>query len=146
MTAPSDTPAVNRSFWIIGGIALVWNLMGVAAYLMDVTMSPEALEALPEAERALRDEFPSWITSAYAIAVFGGLLGCVLLLMRKALAVPVFIVSLIAILIQMGYSLFMSSVLEVRGATAAIFPLIVVAVGIYLVWYASSAKKKGLLV
>lgn len=28
-------------FWVIAVVALIWNLLGVAAYIMDVTMSAE---------------------------------------------------------------------------------------------------------
>ena len=145
MTAPTTEPAVKRSFWIISIAALLWNLMGVFAYLMSVTLSPEALAAMSEADQELYNQMPAWVTGAYAIAVFGGTLGCVLLLMRKSLAVPVFIVSLIAIVLQMGYSLFLTPVLEVRGATAAILPVFVILVGVYLVWFSSQARKEGVL-
>ena len=143
--ATATQSTVSRSFWIIGGLALLWNLIGVASYIMNVTMSEEALAALPEAEQALYTSVPTLVTSAFAIAVFAGLLGCVLLLMRKSLAYPVFIISLVAIVIQAGYNLFLSSALEVLGATAAILPILIVTVAAYLVWFSSNAKKKGIL-
>lgn len=143
LTATQST--VSRSFWIISVVALLWNLIGVSSYIMNVTMSEAALAALPEAEQALYTNVPTLVTSAFAIAVFGGLLGCVLLLMRKSLAYPVFILSLVAIAIQAGYNLFMSSALEVLGPTAAILPLLIVTIGAYLVWFSSNAKKKGVL-
>jgi len=143
LTATQST--VSRSFWIIGVVALLWNLIGVASYIMNVTMSEEALAAMPEAEQALYTSVPTLVTSAFAIAVFAGLLGCVLLLMRKSLAYPVFIISLVAIVIQAGYNLFISSALEVLGATAAILPVLIVTVAAYLVWFTSNAKKKGVL-
>ena len=143
--ATATQSTVSRSFWIIGGLALLWNLIGVASYIMNVTMSEEALAAMPEAEQALYTSVPTLVTSAFAIAVFAGLLGCVLLLMRKSLAYPLFIVSLVAIVIQAGYNLFLSSALEVLGATAAILPILIVTVAVYLVWFSSNAKKKGIL-
>ncbi len=98
---------------------------------------------MPEAERALYTDIPVWATSAYAIAVFGGTLGSIFLLMRKAWAIPAFIVSLVAIVVQMGHAFFMTAMLEVQGASAAVLPLLIVAVAIFLVWYARYAKKKG---
>ena len=53
-----------RSFLIIGIVALLWNLMGVMSYIMQVTMSPEALANMPEAERALMESLPAWATGA----------------------------------------------------------------------------------
>lgn len=145
MTELTASKTIPRSFMIIGIVAIVWNLLGVMSYLMSVMMSPETLAAMPEEQRALYNDIPSWVTSAYAIAVFGGLLGSVLLVMKKALALPVLIVSLVGILVQMLYTLVLSDVIAVQGAASVIFPLIVIAIGIFLVWYANSAKAKGWL-
>ena len=142
MTAqPDNSP--TRTFWIIGILALLWNLIGVMTYLMSVTMGPEALAAMSEAERALYSDIPAWVTSAYAIAVFGGTVACVALLIRNAWAVPAFVVSLIAILVQTGYGLFMTAMIEVQGGTSAILSILLIVIAVYLVWFSSSAKKKN---
>ena len=70
-------------FWIVSVVALIWNGMGVMAYLGQAYMSDDALAALPEAEQALYANVPAWATAAFAIAVWGGLLGCLALLLRK---------------------------------------------------------------
>ena len=137
------TTTVPKMFYWISGAALVWNLLGVAAYVGQVTMSPEALEAMPEAQRALYENVPTWVTSAFAIAVNAGALGCLLLVLRKVLALPVLVVSLIAVLVQMYHNFFMSNAMEVMGAAAVIGPAFVIVIGIYLVWFANDAKSKG---
>lgn len=141
----SSTSGPTRSFWVVSAIALVWNLLGVTAYLMHVTLAPEDLAAMSEEQRALYTGAPAWVTGAYAIAVFAGTLGAVGLLLRKAWAVPVFVVSLIAIVLQMGYSLLMTNVIEVMGGTAVIMPLAVIAIGIFLVLFSRKAKAGGVL-
>ena len=134
-----------RSFLIISAAALAWNLLGVMSYLMEVTRSPEALAQMSEAERALIESLPSWVTGAFAIAVFGGTLACVALLLKKAWAPPLFLVSLVAIILQMGYWLFMTSAMEVYGTEAVFMPLLVTVTGIFLVCYSRVAKAKGWL-
>ena len=134
-----------RSFLIISVAALVWNLFGVMSYIMHVTISSEALAQLPEAERALYESSPAWVTGAFALAVFSGVLGCVGLLLKKAWSVPVFLVSLIAIVLQFTYWLFMTASIEVHGMQAVIMPLLVTAIGVFLVWYSRHAKNKGWL-
>lgn len=134
-----------RGFWIVSVLALVWNLIGVASYLMMTAMGPDTLNAMSEAERSLYTDVPPWATAAFAIAVFGGLLGCVALLLRKAWAVPVFVISLVAILVQMGHAFFMSAMLEVRGTAAAILPTLIIVVAVYLVWFSRSARSRGWL-
>ena len=81
MNTATNKPATW--FWIVSTIALVWNLMGVMAYITQVTMSPETLQAMPEPKRALYVSIPMWATGAFAFAVWGGAAGCVLLLLRK---------------------------------------------------------------
>ncbi|MGB5738693.1 MAG: hypothetical protein WBM54_05050 [Woeseia sp.] len=135
----------TRSYWIISIVALLWNLLGVMAYMMHVSMTAEDFAAMSDAERALYTGAPAWVTGAYAIAVFGGVLGCIALLLRKSFAVPVFAISLIAILAQMGYSLLLTDVITVMGAGSVVMPLVVIAIGVYLLMYANSAKKRGVL-
>ena len=138
-------PSIPKSFWIISGAALAWNLFGVAMYLMHVMMSPEALAEMSEAERALFTEAPSWVTGAYAIAVFGGTLGCVGLLLKRTWATPIFVVSLIGILAQMGFSFLVQDTIAVRGVLSVIVPLVIIAIGIYLIWFSRNAAKAGIL-
>ena len=63
------------SFYVIAGAALIWDLLGVFAYVSQVRMSPEDLAALSEAQRMLIESTPAWSTAAFAIAVNGGALG-----------------------------------------------------------------------
>lgn len=130
-------------FWIVSGLALVWNLLGVMAYVMQVTMSPEALAALPDAERALYETTPAWATGAFAIAVWGGALGCLALLLRKAFAIPVLGLSLGAVLVQMFHSFFMSKSFEVFGPGKMVMPIMVIVIAVLLVLFARKSKAQG---
>jgi hypothetical protein len=134
-----------RSFLIVSIVALLWNLFGVMSYLGQVTMSPETLSAMPEAERALFDGMPAWATGLFAIAVFSGVLGCVGLLLKKTWSVPVFMASLAAVVVQFGYWLFFAGSIDVYGPAAIMMPLLVTAAAIFLVWYSQDAKIKGWL-
>ena len=132
------------AFWIIAGVALVWNLIGFLLYYMQVTATDEVLRAADgEAEYEYLSTIPTWVTSAYAIAVTTGVLGCVLLLLRKAWAVPAFIVSLVAIAAQDTYSFFLSDAVEVFGAGVIVIPTVVLVIAIGLVFYSRSAKDRG---
>lgn len=141
MTTTSDKPATW--FWVVSAIALLWNLMGVMAYLQQVTMSPEALQALPENERLLFETVPTWATGAFSLAVWGGALGCILLLLRKKLATPVLMVSLAGVLVQMYHSFFMSNSIEVYGPGGMVMPIMVVAIGFSLIWLSLKATANG---
>jgi hypothetical protein len=133
------------SFWIVASVALVWNLLGVIAYLGTVMMTPEALAALPAEQQALIASTPKWATAAFAIAVWGGTLGCVLLLLRKKWATTVLIISFLGIVMQMVHAFFIANSIEVYGPGGMIMPAMVLIIGAWLVWYSKGAEKKGLI-
>ncbi|MCH7569152.1 MAG: hypothetical protein IH919_01085, partial [Deltaproteobacteria bacterium] len=86
---------VRWSFWAIGAVALIWNVMGVINFF--VQMNADTLAAMPESHRAIVEGRPAWATGGFAIAVFGGALGCLLLLLRKSAAYYLFIASLLGV-------------------------------------------------
>ncbi len=141
----TTTGAAGRRYWIVSGVALLWNLMGVAAYLVDVSLTAEDLAAMPDAERALYASMPAWVTGAYAIAVFGGTLGCIGLLLRKAWAMPVFVASLVAVLLQFGYTLLLMDTIAVKGAAVVALPIFIILIAAYLVWFAQRHRQAGVL-
>jgi len=73
---------VHWSFRIIGAVALIWNVVGVINFFVQV--NPDALAAYRESERAIIEGRPAWATGAFVIAVFGGALGSLLLLPQEA--------------------------------------------------------------
>lgn len=132
-------------FWIVGVLMLLWNGVGVMAYVAEATMSAETLRALPEGQRALLLSRPAWATAAYAVAVFGGVAGCLLLLIRRRLAIPVLVLSLLGVLLQLGHAFGIAGALHVLGPTGAVLPALVLAGALFLVWFARRARMKGWL-
>ena len=70
---------VHWNFWVLGAVALIWNLMGAANFF--VQMIPDALAAYRESERAIIEGRPAWATGGFAASVFGGARGSRLLLL-----------------------------------------------------------------
>lgn len=135
----------NRNFRIVSILLLVWALIGDAAYLMQVTADLDELAKTdPTTARAFAD-MPTWAWSAYAVAVWGATAAAIALVLRRKLAVPLYAVSLIAVLIQFGWTFFGSSVIADKGLGAAIFPLFIIAVGALSLWYSSRKRAEGVL-
>jgi hypothetical protein len=127
-------------FWIVSVLAFVWNIMGVIAYLGQAYMPIEDLEKMSQAERLLFESQPAWVTGAFAIAVWGGTLGCLLLLLRKTWARPILLLSLVGIIAQLSHSFFMSNAFEVYGPGSMVMPLMVLIIGVGLLFL----SKKGI--
>lgn len=126
-------------FLPVVGLALVWNLIGVAAYLNQMTMD---LSVLSDAQRTLYASIPAWATAAFATAVFAGVAGSIGLLLKKRWAIPVLLVSVIGIVVQFTHSLLLSNSLEVLGSSALILPLLTLAIGLALIGFAILCKNR----
>ena len=130
---------VHWSFWAIATVALIWNVLGCINFF--VQMDPDMLSAYRESERAIVEGRPAWATGAFAVAVFGGALGCLLLLLRKSAAFYLFIVSLLGVMVTMTHTLGVGidfGLGEILGIL--LMPLVVAA---FLIWYSKWAQSKG---
>lgn len=126
-------------------LGLLWNAFGVYMYLSKVGMLGDPLAGLDEAHRTLAGSVPAWVTGAFAIAVFAGLLGSLCMVAGKRLASPLLLLSLLAVLVQCAWILFMSNARAVEGAMALVMPGTIVLVAILLVWLAARAAARGWL-
>ena len=133
---------VRRSFWAIGAVTLIWNVMGVINFFMQ--MNADALASFPESHRAIVVGRPAWATGAFAIAVFGGALGCLLLLLRKPAAYYLFIASLLGVIVQLIHTLgIASSTIDFSPFEISMIILMPLAVAAFLIWYSKWAESKG---
>ena len=133
------TACVHWSFWAIGTFALFWNGMGVLNYFMQ--MDPASLSSFPESHRAIIENRPAWATGAFAIAVFGGVIGCLLLLLKKSAAIYLFIASLLGTIVVTTHALGMTSHFRLFEITLMI--ILPVVVSIFMIWYAKWSISKG---
>ena len=87
------------AFWVVALLGLLWNVGGIVNYMMQ--MKPELVASLPATHQAIIEGRPAWATGGFAVGVFGGAIGCLLLLVKKPLAGLVFMISLIGIFVTM---------------------------------------------
>ncbi len=130
---------VHWSFWVIGAAMLVWNALGCINFL--VQMNPHMLEVYRESEQAIIENRPIWATGAFAIAVFAGAIGCLLLMFRKSFSHYVLIASMMGVVVTMVHALNVGidfGLGEILGVI--VMPLLV---AVFLVWYSKQAKAKG---
>lgn len=132
------------SFWIVAGIALAWNLIGLFMYYSGVSATPEQLQAVYSPEQyAAIEATPVWVTSAFAIATTFGVIASVVLLLRRAAAFPLFVVSFVALLVQDLYLFLLSDSLAVFGSSLLVIQGSVFLGGIIWVWYSRLARNRG---
>ncbi len=133
---------VHWSFWAIGAVTLIWNVLGVINFFMQ--MNADTLASFPESHRAIVESRPAWATGAFAIAVFGGALGCLLLLLRKPAAYYLFIASLLGVIVQLIHTLGIArSTIDFSPFEISMIILMPLVVAAFLIWYSKRAESKG---
>lgn len=125
--------------------ALVWNLLGCAAYLHDVTLSPEDVAAMDAGMRSLYDSRPAWAVGATAVAVWGGAAGCLGLILRRRWSLPLFWVSLLGLLVQDVALFGMTDVVAVAGFVPVVLQGLVLLIAVALILLARKAGRLGWL-
>ena len=132
--------------WVVGGVALLWNGLNCLDYTMTQTqgdawlanMEPSALQL------AYFHAMPAWTDAAWAIGVWGGLLGAALLLLRRKWALHAFVASFLGWAAGAVYTFVLSNGMEAMGGW---WPMLVLKGGIclFFVWYARMMGQKGVL-
>ena len=126
---------VSWFFWVVGVFGLIWNLMGVMNFLWQMSMSADALASLSEAQRAIIENRPLWVTVAFAVAVFAGVAGCILLLLRKSMALALLFLSLLAVLVSMIPVFGMIGKVNFTTFERIMYLVATPALAAFLVWY-----------
>ena len=139
-----NTSKPNTLYWIIATIALLWNLMGLYFFVNEnFLMTEEVLAAMPEANRNLIANSPEWGPVVYGIATVGGVLASICMLMRRKLQIPLFLISLLAIVVQMGYGWIVQKSAEVlEPGMGIILPALVVVFALFFFFYSKRIVKK----
>lgn len=121
------------TYWAVAGLALIWNVMGCMNYLGQT--SAETIADLPAAYQAVVADRPIWATAGFAIAVFGGALGAVLMVLRLRLAMAFFAISCLGAVVELVH---VASVTQAPNILAATGMSVVIAA--LLAWYTRRSK------
>ena len=138
---------VPRPLWfvLVAVLALLWNLFGLFSFYVHVTAGPEVIASWPEAQRQIEAATPRWIFVPFAVATVGGVLGSLGLLLGKRWAEPVFMLSLLAIVVQFSSYYLLTPTWALTGAAGAALPLCIALVGVFLWWFARIGVARGWL-
>ena len=134
--------SIHWSFWIIAVFALIWNVMGCINLFMQ--MSPDMLAKMPESHRAIAETRPAWASGAFALSVFGGAFGGLLLLLRKSAAFHVFIASLLGVVATMIHALGMAGAASHFSPSEIVLAVVMpVLLAVFLIWYSKHSERNG---
>ena len=133
--------------WVIGVIGVLWNAFGCWDYTMTQLKGEAHLRAfgMTDAQIAYFHAMPAWTHGAWAIGVWGGMLGAILILLRRKLALPVFVVSFLGFLAGLLYQYVLSNAAAVMDPNAWVMNVVIGAGCVFFIWYAWAMSKRGVL-
>ena len=131
--------------WIVGVIALLWNAMGAFDYLATKMRLEFYMSQFSPEQLDYFYAFPAWMVAAWAVAVWGDLLGSVALLLRKAWAVWLFGAGVLGLAVSSVYNFVLTNGLEIMGSEAGMFTLVIWIIALFLFFYALAMAKRGVL-
>jgi len=132
--------------WLVGLLSLLWNSFGAYDYLMTQTKNEAYMAAFAQTQLDYFYGLPFWAVCAWAIAIWFGVLGSILLLLRKKLSVLAFLVSIFGVVFTNIYNYGLSNGYEVLGGNGAVaFAGVIFVIAVALYFYARFMTKKGVL-
>jgi hypothetical protein len=138
--------ATPWQLWLVGVLALLWNGMGALDYVMTETRNAAYMSKFTPEQLAYFYGFPAWVIACWALGVWGGVLGSILLLLRRRWAVPVFGVSLATMAVTFFHNFVLTNGLQMMGgAGGVIFTAVIFVVGIALLIYSRHLAGAGVL-
>lgn len=142
----TKTPGRPWHLWLIGIIGFLWSSMGVISFILTQMNVEAVMSRFPPQQREYFESFPLWAVLFWAIGVFAGVIGCLLLLLKNRLAFHVLLASVLGTMVCNLGGLFLLGGMKVMAETGGlgftVFPIIL---GAFLAYYARAMSKKGVL-
>lgn len=131
--------------WIVGLVSLLWNAVGAFDYTATkIRFEPYMSQFTPE-QLDYFYAFPAWMSAAWAIGVWGSVLGSIFLLMRNAWAAWLFAASILGLAVSTVYNFVLTNGMEAMGEAGAVFTAVIWVIALLLFFYARAMTKRGVL-
>lgn len=138
--------------WVVGIVSLAWNAFGANDYLQTqlgnlayFESMMDGIEATPQQALAYFQSYPAWVHGAWAVGVWGAVLGSLLLLLRTRFAVHAFALSLLGLATTTVYQMVVGQPDWVQNTTTTIITIVIWSIATFLLIYAASMCSKGVL-
>ncbi len=141
---PANTP---KHLWLVGIVSLVWNAFGAYDYAMSHLAGQQYFESMGlDAEAyAWFEALPGWSVAAWAVGVWGSVLGSILLLLRSRHAATAFLVSIVGAVISFCYQFLSERPASLEGGMATIMPVVILVLIVAQWYYARRQAAAGVL-
>lgn len=122
--------------------SLLLMLLGIAALVMHLTVDPAQL---PLDQRRLFEVEPGWVLAASGVACVIGAFGALLLILRRKGAVPLLLVSLLAVFAWLAGLMLVAPLRDSLTTNDIALALAVTALSWTVYWFARHSRQRGWL-
>ena len=140
-----QTTATPWHLWAVGAVALLWNCIGAFDYTMTESRNAAYLAPFTPEQLAYFLALPKWVVATWAVGVWGGVLGSLLLLLRQCRAEQVFAVSLAGMAATFLHNYALSDGIRIMGGGAVVFSAVIFSIGGALLFYTRGMVKAKVL-
>lgn len=144
-TMPMNQAVAPRWLRPVAVLAMLWNLLGCAALFADLLMCPADVAKLPPEQQAMYAARPAWAVAATAVAVWGGAIGSLGLLLGRRWAWPLLLASLLGVIVQDIAMFVIFGAIHAAAPGAMALQGVVLLVAILLAWLARKGVAAGWL-
>jgi hypothetical protein len=133
--------------WVVGALALLWNSVGALDFTMTQLKNEAYLKAFTPEQLAYFLGFPLWVVVAWGLGTWGSVLGSLLLLLRRRLALHLFVASFAGMVLTFIHNYLLTDGRKVMGGGVGpvIFSAVIMIIGVLLLVYARSQRDRGVL-
>lgn len=137
----------TRPTWFlpVAVLALLWNVAGLLAVVADLRLTQADIAALSPEQQAMYAARPTWSVVASLVAVVGGTLGSLALVLRRTWAVPLLAASLVGAVAQDIGIFGVAGAARAGDPTPIVLQGMVLVIGVALLLLARRASRQGWL-
>ena len=147
MSDPLEIKSHGRPWhlWVVGILCFLLSGMGAFDWIMTVTKNETYLAQVPQETLDYYYGFPVWTFVLWAVGNFGGVIGALLLLLRKGISIWFLAAALVAGVIATIYMYAFKGGLQVTGTPALITGIVILVISALVLVYARRMKEKAVL-
>ncbi len=145
LTVESTASRVPGWLWGVSIAGVLWNLYGLYKFAGTFTQAGRAAmtAGMTSSQTELYLSLPGWVSIAFAVGVFGGLVGSILLALLRRIAQPVYLASFIGYGLLFAGDAYWGVFAAIPSQLAVLGVVVLIAAG--LLWASRLAGKRGLL-
>lgn len=137
------TPRPVASWFMLGAVAsLLFMALGCIGLVMHVTADPSKL---PLDQRALFEAEPQWVLAASSFGFVAGLIGSILLLLRRQAAARALLISLAGMLVWFAGMFATPRFRDLLTSDEIAALVVIVAMTWTIYWFARHSRQRGWL-